>query len=215
MSWDENSKIKAFGIAECKTKSFLLTCPIEIPQNLISQLKAIFQSYKDIRVLEGNDHGKVSCKEGFVFFFSYPSRLFYTVLVETSDNSSALDNQIRNMCDRINLELTQNTYLESNANGKYSLSKAGQEIVFKIFELYKIINKEGNLILDETDLNSIDVSHYFPSSTPTITKPTTTESDVKIINSSFTSLKEEDNGIVLFKITLFRKYFLMKKVKTN
>jgi hypothetical protein len=182
------SEIKGLLIGDCISESIIFYCPIDVNNNLLSEMKNIFISYKEIRKEKGQYQGNISSGIGHFYYYSYPSNIFYVV------NSIAQyeEKKIKEMILKIETEFNNNkNYFERNLDFKstpvsmstptVSLNRQGKEFVFKIFEIYKSSGNNSN----EIDISLIDVSQYFSDAS-------LKETERPIL------IKQEDNSFVHF-----------------
>ena len=155
----EIAVLKCMLLADCKTDSIIFHFPMDITPNSISEMKNIFNSFKDYSLEKDYYHGRLSSIEGFLHYYLYPSKLFMVVDV----NKLYKEERLKELTSSIDKEIKEKCYLEykeENFNQVVKLKNEGMVYIAKMFEKYKVLDSNGN-INPNRNFEEQDFSDFF------------------------------------------------------
>lgn len=162
---NQSMTMKCVLIADCTKDSIVFNCPMDIGLHNLSEMRSIFNSFKFNCQEKTYDQGRVSSRDGIFYYYLFPSKLFIVI----STTSDYKDIKAKEFATKLNDEIWMNDFIElnseddsnmNNTNRKsVELKREGKEFVFKMFEVYKHLNTNGDI--KEINFENIDVSSYF------------------------------------------------------
>jgi hypothetical protein len=148
--------MKSMLIADGNEEEVFFYLPPDLSHGVLSEMKNVYSTFKDVGGENQKEKGKVSSQDGFFFHYKYPGGLFYVVYVNKKYPENFINDFISEIEDLLVLK-----YLEYNDWSTYfsKLSQNDKIEMFRIFDKYKFTDNEGNL--DNTTASNKDYSSLF------------------------------------------------------